>query len=233
MASELHRAAERGNLNRVKELLNQGANIHALDRYGRQPIHWAARGGHLQIVKFLLNRGAKVNVRDKGSNQPIHFAANRGHLNVVKELLNRGAYINSPDFYGNTPLHIAAKAGKKSVAKELIRLGASTRGITNSRQIHGILRAALKKYIEDLNVYRALIIKSMAKGPLNNTKPYYPLPNAVPINALIKTIRKKSPILQTRKSPILQTRKRPRNSNKFLASLRRREEPPPKRLRIG
>ena len=95
MDMQLHKAAEKGNLKKVKELLNQGANIHARTKNGFRPIHWAAAHGHLNIVKELLNRGAKINSRTNTGRQPIFYAAERSRLPVVKELLNRGANANN------------------------------------------------------------------------------------------------------------------------------------------
>jgi len=43
-------AAERGHLEVVKYLIENGANIHAADDYA---LRWAAYNGHLEIVKYL------------------------------------------------------------------------------------------------------------------------------------------------------------------------------------
>jgi ankyrin repeat protein len=45
--TKLINAAQKGNLNRVKLLLNQGANVHARNVIGGQAIHHAALQGSL------------------------------------------------------------------------------------------------------------------------------------------------------------------------------------------
>ena len=187
--TELHNAAEKGNLRKVKELLNRGAKINAKDFYGTQPIHLAAIRGHSNVVKELLNRGAKVNAQDTYYRQPIHKAAERGHSNVVKELLNRGANIHAQDFYGNQPIHVAAKKGRLIVVKELISRGANAKSVLNK---YPFLRSRvtnyIKKYLENRNVYHALWVYSKAKEPIKNTEPFG-FPNKFPINALVKSLK--------------------------------------------
>merc|ERR1712029_341812 len=103
-------AAENGELQTVKELLNRGANIEAQDGYGRTALHWAAWENHLDIVKELLERGA--NIEAQGGNYDsgrtaLHLAAWGTHPDIVKELLNRGANIEAQDGDGNKALHMA------------------------------------------------------------------------------------------------------------------------------
>jgi len=58
-------AAEQGNLELVKLLLNAGAGINTRDiRYGLLPLQWAALEGRKSMVELLLEKGAEVNVRD-------------------------------------------------------------------------------------------------------------------------------------------------------------------------
>jgi len=179
-------AALYGNLKKVKELLNRGANIHARSGSGLQAIHMASEG-HLPIVKELINRGANVHARDKRGNQPIHLT---GRLPVVKELLNQGANINARDNTGRQPIYYAAQKGLLPFVKFLLNKGASANNVLKSNAVGANMKNAIKKYIENRNVTRALIINSMAKGPKNNTKPFG-FPNRFPINALVKSLRRK------------------------------------------
>jgi ankyrin repeat protein len=84
----IHNAAENGNLNRVKELLNQGVPVNARNAYGFTPLHKAASGGHVNVVKELLRRGAHVNPRNFLGSTPLHTALNP---NVFHALIKAGA----------------------------------------------------------------------------------------------------------------------------------------------
>ncbi|VDP10356.1 unnamed protein product [Schistosoma margrebowiei] len=35
-------------------MLNTGASIHALDKYGRSCLHLAAKFGHVKVIEYLL-----------------------------------------------------------------------------------------------------------------------------------------------------------------------------------
>ena len=151
MAS-LIQAAKKGNLNRVKELLNQGVNVNGL-KGGYIPLHIAIVHGHLPVVKLLLNRGAKVNSRDGYGYQSIHRAAEFDRLNIVKELLNRGANINARDRTGRTPIHIAAIIKPRSlinVIKELINRGANVTNVLKSNDVSANTKNAIIEYYKQV-----------------------------------------------------------------------------------
>ncbi|TDA41701.1 MAG: hypothetical protein DSO07_03190 [Thermoproteota archaeon] len=111
-------------LEKVKELLDRGADVNAKDIFGDTPLHIAARNGHLDIVKLLLERGADVNARNESGDTPLTAAAANGHLDVVRFLVNRGADIDARNDSDCTPLHIAAIRGHLNVVKFLVEKGA-------------------------------------------------------------------------------------------------------------
>lgn len=49
-ASALHLAVLGGHLSFVKELLDRGCSVLAVDRHGRQPLHVAATEGHAELL---------------------------------------------------------------------------------------------------------------------------------------------------------------------------------------
>jgi ankyrin repeat protein len=63
--TDLHSAARDGDVERVKKLLEKGANPNVQDEAGLTPLHWAADVGSVDMVKFLLEHGADPNVQDK------------------------------------------------------------------------------------------------------------------------------------------------------------------------
>jgi ankyrin repeat protein len=87
----IHEAAFTGNLKRVKELLNQGANVNERVVTGRTPLHYAAREGNLNVVQELLRRGARVNPRTHYGQTPLGLAASAGHTRVMHALIKAGA----------------------------------------------------------------------------------------------------------------------------------------------
>jgi ankyrin repeat protein len=84
----IHNAAENGNLNRIRRLLNQGVPVNSRDNYGFTPLHKAASGGHVNVVKELIRRGAHVNPRNFLGSTPLHTALDP---NVFHALIKAGA----------------------------------------------------------------------------------------------------------------------------------------------
>jgi len=118
-------AAQRGDLEKVKQCLAQGANPTCYDDRGYTPLHLAARQGHHDIALALLERGADSNVRDYFRYTPLHMAARYGHRDVVRILLQHGANPNLPAWMNRTPLHEAIRAGHSEIALILAQHGAT------------------------------------------------------------------------------------------------------------
>lgn len=54
-----------GDIDQVKSLLSQGADVNAKDEKGQTALHLAVREGHLALAELLLSKGAEVDVKDK------------------------------------------------------------------------------------------------------------------------------------------------------------------------
>lgn len=104
----------------LRALLDAGASVRLVDRYGRTALHDAAEHGGPEAVSVLLARGAPAHV--KGSvDQPLHRAAAK---EVVELLLDAGADIEAPGDFGATPLLRAAGHPNPAVAHTLLARGA-------------------------------------------------------------------------------------------------------------
>ena len=67
-------AAEKGNIEAVKQHLAADANVNAKDRMGWTPLCEAAINGHKEIAELLLAKGADVNVKDDRGMTPLDWA---------------------------------------------------------------------------------------------------------------------------------------------------------------
>jgi len=86
---ELRRAADRGDAETVAELLNQGADPNARNRFGSTALHLAARHGHVSVVELLLAHGALTSRRDNHGNTPAVLATWGVHRDALRLLLER------------------------------------------------------------------------------------------------------------------------------------------------
>lgn len=101
-------------LEKVKQLIFHGANLHLKNLGGLTPLALAARSCYPGIIRVLLEQGASTKSRDIHGNSPLHNALELHHVNVknvyhvVVLLIEHGADVNSRNELGQTPLHVAA-----------------------------------------------------------------------------------------------------------------------------
>lgn len=107
-------AASRGCDEAVRLLLDNGANVEALDEEGRSPLLRAAESGYESTVEMLLQHGAKVSSRSSGQ-LAVRSAQRSDHVSIVKLLITSGACIESINNRGVTVLASAAEAGQLSM----------------------------------------------------------------------------------------------------------------------
>ena len=144
-------AVELGNIEAVKQHLNDGTEVNAKGGTGRTPLHWAAIEGHKEIAELLIAEGADVNAKTNDGKTPldeainpfynkteianllhkhggkhgtIHSAVGGGDVEAVKEFLAAGADVNVKDKRRFTPLHWASISGHKEAVELLIAEGA-------------------------------------------------------------------------------------------------------------
>ena len=100
------------NLEMVKYLVSQGANVNASDKDGYTPLLLAAAvSGNLETVKYLISKGADVDAEiDSGTRRghtALMLAALRAQdLEMVKYLVRKGADVNASDKDGRTVLEL-------------------------------------------------------------------------------------------------------------------------------
>ena len=91
---ELMAAVRKGDVSATKALLDRGANVNAVERYGVTPLITAALRGNLPMVKLLVERGADLDVKDTFYNATalqMATGGNAANLDVVEYLVSKGA----------------------------------------------------------------------------------------------------------------------------------------------
>ena len=127
---DLLNAALNGDINALKQSLNEGANPnYAQDTY--TPLMAAANNGFDDIARTLLDKGANVNAVKEGEcgYTAIWLAAYTGRDSTVSLLAERGANLNAAGGCENeTPLQIAQRYSRASTVSLIESLGGAHSG---------------------------------------------------------------------------------------------------------
>jgi ankyrin repeat protein len=105
----IHRTLTEGSPNRVKLLLDRGANIEARNAQGATPLITTSGRGDNALVTLLVNERAEVDAMDQEGNTALHEASFYGHVRCVEILLAAGAQTSTRNALTFTPLHQAVR----------------------------------------------------------------------------------------------------------------------------
>lgn len=127
---QLTKACFLGNMEKVTQLLNDGADVNGRAESGATPLTNAAGMNKAEIVELLLSKGADPNLKDGLGDPPLVIAAKTWkNVAIMKLLLEKGADPNLAGQLDDTPLIVAARWGKA----ELVTLLLAHRADVNKR----------------------------------------------------------------------------------------------------
>ena len=113
---QLIEASKHGDLEKVKELVENGADIHAQDDHA---LCWSANNGQLDVVKYLVENGADIHAYNDDA---LRLSAEKSNIDLVKYLVENGANIHADNDYA---LRLSALHGHLNVVKYLVENGAN------------------------------------------------------------------------------------------------------------
>ena len=108
LVTALHRAADRGDADFVRLLLESGAKPSVAAANGFTALHFAARTNSQACVKLLVEAGADADARDTNGRTPLHIAAKYDATEAASALLSAGASPALADNYGFVPAALAS-----------------------------------------------------------------------------------------------------------------------------
>lgn len=104
----------------IQNLVSYGADVHAVDCFGRSALHLTEDPDSMNL---LIAHGASVNAKDHMGRTPIHYAYDAVLIDL---LVVHGADLNITDNNGQTPLHHAACCGELNALIALLKHGADS-----------------------------------------------------------------------------------------------------------
>lgn len=146
--AELNNGIRNGNLERVKEAIEDGANLNSIKVSAaseENPIILALLKNQERIAEYLVNNGADVNYSDSSGRSLLMFSAYNTNISFCNFLIQHGAKVNQEDKKGYTALEYALDHNKratngnyiKEIISNLMANGAKIRSITLEAELNG------------------------------------------------------------------------------------------------
>lgn len=117
---ELTNAASVGDTQKVKDLIQKGADVNSCSLNARTPLMFASYQGHTKTAELLIQKGADVDSRDDRGQTSLIQASFFGRVQVVDLLIQNKADVNAKDNSDWTSL-MHAIHGRHSKTKKLLR----------------------------------------------------------------------------------------------------------------
>ena len=114
-------AAERNDVEAVRQLKKEGASVRTRDPQGRTALLAATYRNHVEIAKLLILTGSDVNTQDAMQNSPLLLAGASGYLDILRMTLAADPDFTIYNRYGGTALIPACERGHVEVVKELLK----------------------------------------------------------------------------------------------------------------
>jgi ankyrin repeat protein len=169
-------AAERGQLDRVRELLATGAEVDARTSPTITALALAAGEGHLEVVKVLLRAGANPNIIGAtfhGGAFAIWMSAlnrcNKHWLEIFQAMLAQGVEINPTTDIYMSPIGVAIRKDDPVIIKALLAKGADVNLIDRETGETPLIFAARYSTPEVVNVLLDAGAQINAKDKMGNT----------------------------------------------------------------
>jgi ankyrin repeat protein len=123
--TDLHVACLRGDLYKVEQLVELGADVSVATGRNETPLHLAALAGAVDVISFLVDEGADMAAVDHEDRSILHWAILGGWVEIVKYLVNVHSVPATFDPSGIYPPLVASiQSGSLETVKFLVTKGA-------------------------------------------------------------------------------------------------------------
>ena len=154
---QLMTAVRLGDKPKIRMLLQENADVSAVEGDGATVLHWAVYLDDAETARLLIKSGAAVNVANDYGVTPLGLASRNGNVSIIRQLLQAGSDPSDPLHAvnsGETPLMLAARSGQAAAVIALLGAEAEVDAKETWNGQSALMWAAAEG---NLSVVRALI----------------------------------------------------------------------------
>ena len=142
------RSSDRSRSDIIAEIIRNGGNVHAHNKWKRQAIHEAVLFDNIDVISILVKNGADVEAKDENGDTPLIHASRmfvadtdneefrfsteirrrlpkRGRPEMLEAIIENGADVKSHNDWGRQPVHAASFYGNIDALEILMKHGGS------------------------------------------------------------------------------------------------------------
>lgn len=122
--SPLMQAVVFGSPDEVQQLIDEGADLEAVDFWSRTAFLLAVFSGRIDLATLLLERGADRSATGRCQSPPLSYPTERDDASMMRWLIDQGFDVDQADEFGTTPLMDAVSNGAIACMRILLDAGA-------------------------------------------------------------------------------------------------------------
>jgi ankyrin repeat protein len=154
----LHFAAQLGNIEIAKKLIEKGLNVNDQENRTQQtPLLCATNFNKIEMIKFLISKGANPNIGDNSNRTPLILASMKNYCELLEVLVSYKANVNAKTTSGQTALLFA----KQSCAIEILVKSGAKVNVQNeygdTPLISAVISAVRRQSVDSINSVEILL----------------------------------------------------------------------------
>jgi ankyrin repeat protein len=167
-------AAQSGDKDAVRALIQQKADVNAPQADGATAIQWAAYRGDAEMTELLIGAGGNVKTPNRDGATALFLASVSGSAPVIEELLKAGADPNEKEPNNATPIMFAARTGNLAAIRLLLGRQADVNAKETVRGTTALMWAAEQGHAEavKLLIERGANVSAISNPDTKGNKAY-------------------------------------------------------------
>lgn len=107
-----------GDLEKIKEMVEKGANVNARNSAGCTALMLAGNIGRPDIMEYLNQKGAQIETKTSDNYLAVSVPIRHAYMDVIQFYIKHGVALNALGLFNETALHLAVQAHRDGLAPD-------------------------------------------------------------------------------------------------------------------